>query len=58
MPCNHGKDSYRLPRSGRSNSGLGQALVEALARIMGLKVNLRLDDQRDFLVTVSGLSAA
>jgi signal transduction histidine kinase len=36
----------------------GLALVEALARIMGLKVNLRLDDQRDFLVTISGLSAA
>jgi len=40
------------------HSGLGLALVEALARIMGLKVNLRLDDQRDFLVTISGLSAA
>ena len=40
------------------HSGLGLALVEALARIMGLKINLRLDDQRDFLVTISGLSAA
>ena len=40
------------------HSGLGLALVEALASIMGLKVNLRLENQRDFLVTISGLSAA
>jgi signal transduction histidine kinase len=40
------------------HSGLGLALVEALAHIMDLKVNLHLDDERDFLVTISGLSAA
>ena len=40
------------------HSGLGLALVEALARIMGLKVNLALDQKRVFLVTISGLSAA
>ena len=40
------------------HSGLGLALVEVLARIMDLKVNLQLDDQDDFLVTISGLSEA
>jgi len=40
------------------HSGLGLSLVDALARIMNLKVNLQLDDQRDFLVTISGLSTA
>jgi len=40
------------------HSGLGLALVEALARIMGLKVNLALDQKHDFLVTISGLRAA
>lgn len=40
------------------HSGLGLSLVDALARIMDLKVNLRLDDEHYFLVTISGLSAA
>ena len=40
------------------HSGLGLSLVDALARIMDLKVNLQLDDEHDFLVTISGLSAA
>jgi len=45
-------------RVAAGHSGLGLALVEALAHIMDLKVNLKLDDERDFLVTISGLSAA
>ncbi len=40
------------------HSGLGLSLVDALARIMDLKVNLQLDDEHDLLVTISGLSAA
>ena len=40
------------------HSGLGLSLVEALANIMNLNVNLQLDDNKDFLVTISGLSAA
>ena len=35
-----------------------KALVEALVRIMGLKVNLALDEKGNFLVTISSLSAA
>jgi two-component system sensor histidine kinase QseC len=38
------------------HSGLGLSLVEALARILDLKVNLQLDDESDFLVTITGLS--
>ena len=37
------------------HSGLGLSLVEALARIMDLKVILRLDDEQDFQVIISGL---
>ncbi len=40
------------------HSGLGLSSVDALARIMDLRVNLQLDDEHDFLVTISGLSAA
>ena len=45
-------------RTALGHSGLGLSLVDALARIMNLKVNLQLDDNRDFLVTISGLSTA
>ena len=38
------------------HSGLGLTLVEALAGVMKLDVNLRLDNQKIFLVTISGLS--
>jgi len=38
------------------HSGLGLTLVEALAGVMKLDVNLRLDEQQTFMVTISGLS--
>ena len=38
------------------HSGLGLTLVEALAGVMKLDVSLRLDNQRTFMVTISGLS--
>ena len=41
-----------------SHSGLGLTLVEALAKIMKLDVNLQLDNQQNFLVTISGLHPA
>ena len=41
-----------------SHSGLGLTLVEALAKIMKLDVNLQLDKQHNFLVTISGLHPA
>jgi len=37
------------------HSGLGLTLVEALARVMKLEVSLHLDNQRTFMVTISGL---
>ena len=39
------------------HSGLGLSLVEALAGIMKLDVDLQLDENQNFLVTISGLSA-
>ena len=57
----HMKDRFWRKHKARvavGHSGLGLALVEALAHIMDLKVNLHLDHERDFLVTISGLSAA
>ena len=57
----HMKDRFWRKHTARAafgNSGLGLSLVDALARIMKLKVNLQLDDKRDFLVTISGLSTA
>ncbi len=36
------------------HSGLGLTLVEALAKIMKLDINLRLDNQQTFMVTISG----
>lgn len=38
------------------HSGLGLTLVEALAGVMKLDVNLHLDNQQNFKVTISGLS--
>ena len=38
------------------HSGLGLTLVEALAGVMKLDVNLRLDNQQIFMVTISGLA--
>jgi two-component system sensor histidine kinase QseC len=38
------------------HSGLGLTLVEALAGVMKLDVNLRLDNQQTFMVTISGLN--
>ena len=40
------------------HSGLGLTLVEALAKIMKLDVNLQLDNQQTFMVTISGLHPA
>jgi len=55
----HMKDRFWRKHTARTafgHSGLGLSLVDALARIMKLKVSLQLDEQRDFLVTISGLS--
>ena len=41
--------------AGSGHSGLGLTLVEALAGIMQLDVNLSLDSQATFMVTISGL---
>ena len=57
----HMKDRFwrkQMTHAKVGHSGLGLSLVEALARILELKVNLRLENDRDFLVTISGLSAA
>jgi two-component system sensor histidine kinase QseC len=40
------------------HSGLGLTLVEALAKIMKLNVSLQLDNQHNFMVTISGLHPA
>ena len=57
----HMKDRFwrkHTTRTAVAHSGLGLSLVDALARIMNLKVNFQLDEQSDFLVTISGLSSA
>ena len=57
----HMKDRFwrkQMTHAEVGHSGLGLSLVEALARILDLQVNLRLENDRDFLVTISGLSAA
>ncbi len=56
----HMKDRFwrkQMTHDAVGHSGLGLSLVEALARILDLNVNLQLSDNRDFLVTISGLSA-
>ena len=57
----HMKDRFWRKQQSQGNSGhsgLGLTLVDALARIMSLDVSMRLDDQKSFLVTISGLQAA
>lgn len=57
----HMKDRFwrkHKAHQGSGHSGLGLTLVEALARIMKLDVNLELDQQQEFLVTISGLQAS
>jgi signal transduction histidine kinase len=55
----HMKDRFWRKQAipgGSGHSGLGLTLVEALAGIMQLDVNLRLDNQQTFMVTISGLN--
>ena len=55
----HMKDRFwrkQKIHGGSGHSGLGLTLVEALARVMKLDVDLRLDNQQTFMVTISGLS--
>ncbi len=57
----HMKDRFwrkQKTRSNSGNSGLGLTLVEALARVMSLDIKLELDDQKSFLVIISGLYTA
>lgn len=55
----HMKDRFwrkHKVRHQSGHSGLGLTLVEALAGIMHLDIDLRLDPQKTFLVTISGLN--
>jgi len=52
------KVAIQVSTAAVGHSNLGLALVEALVRIMGLKVNLALDEKGNFLVNISGQSAA
>ena len=55
----HMKDRFwrkQAIQGGSGHSGLGLTLVEALAGIMKLDVNLHLDNQQTFMVTISGLN--
>jgi len=57
----HMKDRFwrkQKTRTGSGHSGLGLTLVEAMAKIMRLDVDLKLDEQQSFRVTISGLSSA
>lgn len=49
---------WRKQRTGGElgHSGLGLSLVEALVKILNLKLNLQLDQQKIFHVTISGLN--
>ena len=54
----HMKDRFwrkQKAHAGSGHSGLGLTLVDALAKIMKLDVSLTLDQQKTFLVTISGL---
>ncbi len=54
----HMKDRFwrkQLARDDSGHSGLGLTLVDALARIMKLDVDLQLDNQQTFMVTISGI---
>jgi two-component system sensor histidine kinase QseC len=44
-------------RTGTNNSGIGLSLVKAYAEFLGLKVELRLDQEQSFMVKLSGLVA-
>ena len=55
----HMKDRFwrkQTVQGGSGHSGLGLTLVEALAGVLKLDVNLRLDNQQTFMVTISGLN--
>jgi two-component system sensor histidine kinase QseC len=57
----HMKDRFwrkQKAQGDNGHSGLGLTLVEALAKIMNLDVDLRLDDHHTFMVTISGLHPA
>jgi len=57
----HMKDRFwRKQKAHHANghSGLGLTLVDALAKIMQLDVSLQLDNQKTFMVTISGLHAS
>lgn len=57
----HMKDRFwrkHKAHHGSGHSGLGLTLVDALARIMKLDVNLQLDRQQVFVVTISGLQVS
>jgi len=57
----HMKDRFwrkQKTQGENGHSGLGLTLVEALAKIMQLDVNLELDNQHTFMVTISGLHPA
>ena len=57
----HMKDRFwrkRKATGSSGHSGLGLTLVDALARIMMLDVNLKLDEQKSFRVIISGLQAS
>ena len=54
----HMKDRFwrkKAVQDESGHSGLGLTLVEALAGVMKLEVSLHLDNQRTFMVTISGL---
>lgn len=57
----HMKDRFwrkKKTRDDIGHAGLGLSLVEALARLMHLSVQLQLDHQRMFLVKISGFRSA
>jgi signal transduction histidine kinase len=57
----HMKDRFwrkHKAHHGSGHSGLGLTLVDALARIMKLDVNLQLDHRQIFMVTISGLQVS
>jgi len=57
----HMKDRFwrkQKAHDSSGHSGLGLTLVDALARIMKLDVNLQIDNQQTFMVTISGIQPA
>lgn len=54
----HMKDRFwrkQKTHDSSGHSGLGLTLVDALAKILKLDINLELDSQRTFMVTISGI---